>query len=527
MSTAAGTPPFRKVLIANRGEIALRVIRACQELGIRTVAVYSEADAGAPHVREADEAVCVGPPPSSESYLLGDRLIEVAKRTGAEAIHPGYGFLSERAWFARAVRDAGLVFIGPPAEAIEAMGSKTAARQLAISAGVPVVPGTTEALRDADEARAVAESFGYPVLLKAAAGGGGKGMRIVHSSDALADALASAKREAQGAFGDDAVYVEKYIEGPRHVEVQVLADQHGNVVHLGERECSIQRRHQKMIEEAPSVAVSPELRRQMGATAVAAARAAGYVNAGTCEFLLDRSGAFYFLEMNTRIQVEHPVTELVMGLDLVQWQIRIAAGEALPFADRDFSPRGWAIECRITSEDPFNGFLPSTGRIAHLHLPTGPGVRWDGGIDAGSEIGLYYDPMLAKLIVHAPTRALAIARMRRALLELTVDGVETSRGFHLRVMDHPDFQRGDISIQWLEQRLAELTAPARDVDAVQVAALAAALLTHEERVSGRRVNTSGGGNGGGNVGQTASAASHPAAERAGWASVARREGLRS
>jgi acetyl-CoA carboxylase, biotin carboxylase subunit len=520
LSSARSAPPFRKLLIANRGEIALRIIRACQELGIRTVAVYSEADARAPHVREADEAVCVGPAPSSQSYLVGERLIEVAKRTGAEAIHPGYGFLSERAWFARAVREAGLVWVGPPAEAIEAMGSKTAARQLAISAGVPVVPGTTEALRDVEEAIAVADSFGYPVLLKAAAGGGGKGMRVVRSRDELADALASAKREAQSSFGDDAVYVEKYIEGPRHVEIQVLADTHGNVLHLGERECSVQRRHQKMIEEAPSVAVSPELRARMGETAVAAARAAGYVNAGTCEFLLDRSGAFYFLEMNTRIQVEHPVTELVMGLDLVQWQIRIAAGAVLPFAQKTFTPRGWAIECRITSEDSANGFLPSTGLVEYLHVPSGPGVRWDGGIEAGSRIGLYYDPMLAKLIVHAPTRDLAIARMRRALHELTIDGIETSRNFHLRVMDHPQFQSGDISIQWLEQTLPELTAPVRDRGTLRLAALAGALLAHDERTSGRRPST------GGAASDNASPMPQLALGNDAWAAVARREAVR-
>jgi len=523
VSGRAGTPPFRKLLVANRGEIALRVIRACQELGVRTVAVYSEADARAPHVREADEAVCVGPPPSNQSYLVGERLIEVAQRLGAEAIHPGYGFLSERAWFARAVRDAGLAFIGPPAEAIEAMGSKTAARQLAISAGVPVVPGTTEALRDVGDAMRVADDFGYPVLLKAAAGGGGKGMRIVRAREELADALASAKREALGAFGDDAVYVEKYIEGPRHVEIQILADMHGHVLHLGERECSVQRRHQKMIEEAPSVAVTPALRARMGETAVAAARAAGYVNAGTCEFLLDRSGEFYFLEMNTRIQVEHPVTELVMGLDLVQWQIRIAAGAPLPFAQKAFTPRGWAIECRITSEDPANGFLPSIGRVEHLHVPTGPGVRWDGGIEAGSEIGLYYDPMLAKLIVHAPTRELAIARMRRALLELTIDGIETSRAFHLRVMDHPAFRSGDISIQWLEQTLSELTGPVRDRQTLRLAALAAALMTEEERTSGRRPPT-------GRMPSESSASSSVAgegAERAAWAARARLDSLRT
>ncbi len=507
---------FGKVLIANRGEIALRVIRACQELGIRSVAVYSEADARAPHVRAADEAVCVGPPPSSQSYLLGDRLIEVAKQTGAEAIHPGYGFLSERAWFARAVRDAGLVFVGPPAEAIEAMGSKTAARQLVTAAGVPVVPGTTEALRDAAEAARIADEFGYPVLLKAAAGGGGKGMRIVRQASEMESALASAQREAQNAFGDDAVYVEKYIEGPRHVEIQVLADMHGTVLHLGERECSLQRRHQKMLEEAPSPAVSPELRARMGETAAAAARAAGYVNAGTCEFLLDRDGQFYFLEMNTRIQVEHPVTELVMGLDLVQWQLRIAAGEALPFAQKSFTPRGWAIECRITSEDPANGFLPSTGRISHLHVPSGPGVRWDGGIEAGSEIGLHYDPMLAKLIVHAPTRALAIARMQRALRELVIEGVESSRGFHLRLLAHPDVQSGDLSIQWLEAHLEDLTTTPASDETIKLAAIAAALTADADRT--QRVGSTDPG---------ADASVGDVSRGLGWRAVARREALRT
>jgi acetyl-CoA carboxylase biotin carboxylase subunit len=478
---------FTKVLVANRGEIALRVIRACRELGVKTVAVYSEADARAPHVREADEAVLLGPAPSSESYLKGDAIIAAATRTGAEAIHPGYGFLSEREWFARAVRDAGLVWIGPPAEAIAAMGSKTAARELAIAAGTPVVPGTTTALRDADEAADVADRFGYPVLLKAAAGGGGKGMRVVRGRDELAGALASAQREAKNAFGDDAVYVEKYIVGPRHVEIQVLGDQHGTMLHLGERECSVQRRHQKMIEEAPSVAVTAELRAKMGAAAVAAAKAAGYVNAGTCEFLLDASGAFYFLEMNTRIQVEHPVTELVTGIDLVQWQIRIAAGERLPFRQEELTPRGWAIECRITSEDPANDFLPSTGRIQYLHVPSGPGVRWDGGIETGSEISLYYDPMLAKLIVWAPTREQAIERMHRALLELTIEGVDTSRDFHLRMMENDDFRRGAIEIQWLERHLSELTSVKPPPEGVTRAAIAAVLLAERDRSSPRRV----------------------------------------
>jgi acetyl-CoA carboxylase biotin carboxylase subunit len=459
----------------------VRIIRACHELGISTVAVYSEADSRATHVREADEAINIGPAPSSQSYLAGEKIIAAAKSVGAEAIHPGYGFLSERAWFARAVRDAGLVFIGPPAEAIDAMGSKVAARTLAVANGVPIVPGTTEPLVDAKEAEQIAKSFGFPVLLKAAAGGGGKGMRVVREASEFQSSLDAARREAKNAFGDDAVYIEKYIEGPRHVEIQILADSHGNVLSLGERECSVQRRHQKMIEEAPSVAVNPELRARMGETAVRAARAAGYVNAGTCEFLLDKDGQFYFLEMNTRLQVEHPVTEFVTGIDLVQWQLRIAAGEKLPFKQSDITPRGWAIECRITSEDPLNGFLPSTGRVDYLHVPSGPGVRWDSGIEAGSEIGLHYDPMLAKLIVYAQTRAQAVERMHRALTELTVFGVETSREFHLRVMEDEEFRRGDIEIQWLERRLPSLLEPKAPDYVLRVAAIAAALIADRDR----------------------------------------------
>src|SRR4051812_24289543 len=511
--------PFNKVLIANRGEIALRVIRACRELGVKTVAVYSEADARAPHVREADEAVLLGPAPSSESYLKGDAIIAAAKATGAQAIHPGYGFLSEREWFARAVRDAGLVWIGPPAEAIAAMGSKTAARELAISAGTPVVPGTTTALRDAEEAEETAERFGYPVLLKAAAGGGGKGMRVVHARSELASALASAQREARNAFGDDAVYVEKYIVGPRHVEIQVLGDQYGHMLSLGERECSVQRRHQKMIEEAPSVAVSPELRREMGETAVRAARAAGYVNAGTCEFLLDKDGKFYFLEMNTRLQVEHPVTELVTGIDLVQWQLRIASGEKLPFVQEEIVPRGWAIECRITSEDTANGFLPSTGRINFLHLPTGPGVRWDGGIELGSEVGLHYDPMLAKLIVWAPNRDLAIERMHRALLELTIEGVETSRDFHLRLMEDHDFRSGAIEIQWLERRLDSILAIKPPAHTTKTAAVIAALIADRDRQAPKRPSA-----GTGSAGGASASGASPSSDA--WTRLARLDGLR-
>ncbi len=500
---------FSKILVANRGEIALRVIRACREMGIASVAVYSDADARAPHVREADEAMHIGASPSAESYLKGDRIIAAAERTGAEAIHPGYGFLSEREWFSRAVRDAGLTFIGPPPEAIAAMGSKTAARQLAVKANVPVVPGTTEALADAAEARAIADRFGYPVLLKAVAGGGGKGMRVVRAAGEIEAALDTARREAKNAFGDDAVYVEKYIVGPRHVEIQGLGDQHGTMLSLNERECSVQRRHQKMIEEAPSVAVTPEIRRAMGETAVRAAKAAGYVNAGTCEFLLDRDGKFYFLEMNTRLQVEHPVTELVTGIDLVQWQIRVAAGERLPFRQEEIVPRGWAIECRITSEDPTNGFLPSTGRISYLHLPSGPGVRWDGGIEVGSEVGLFYDPMLAKLIVHAPTRDAAIERMHRALLELTIEGVESSRDFHLRVMEDAEFRAGDIEIQWLERRLESLTSVTPPAHTARTAAIVAALIADRDRQAPKRVNGS---------------VTHAATDA--WTRAARQDGLR-
>jgi acetyl-CoA carboxylase, biotin carboxylase subunit len=507
---------FRKVLVANRGEIALRVIRACQELGVKTVAVYSEADVRAPHVREADEAVLLGPPPSTESYLRGDKIIDAAKSTGADAIHPGYGFLSEREWFARAVRDAGLVWIGPPAEAIAAMGSKTAARTLAVANGVPIVPGTTEPFENAKEAEKLAKKFGYPVLLKAAAGGGGKGMRVVTSPKDLASSLEAARREAKSAFGDDAVYLEKFVERPRHVEIQILADSHGTVLSLGERECSVQRRHQKMIEEAPSVAVTPELRKKMGETAVRAARAAGYVNAGTCEFLLAENGEFYFLEMNTRLQVEHPVTELVTGIDLVQWQLRIASGEKLPFRQEDIVPRGWAMECRITSEDASNNFLPSTGRIEHLHLPSGPGVRWDGGIESGSEVGLYYDPMLGKLIVWGADREQAVTRMRRALVDLIILGVETSRDFHIRMMDDAEFRRGDIDIQWLERRLASILERRPTEETAQVAAIAGALLAERDRAT--RGGSSASGVGAIARGQTTATDS--------WKQAARLEGLR-
>jgi acetyl-CoA carboxylase biotin carboxylase subunit len=470
---------LKKVLIANRGEIALRIVRACRELGVRSVAVYNEADRLAPHVLAADEAYPIGPSPSAESYLRGEVLIEVARRAGCDAIHPGYGFLAERAAFAAAVEEAGLIFVGPSSAAIEAMGDKTEARRRMMEAGVPVVPGTTEPLADVEAALREAERIGYPVMLKAAAGGGGKGMRQVQDATELPRAFEAAAHEALAAFGDGSVYLEKYLEGPRHIEIQVLADGHGRVLYLGERECSIQRRHQKMVEEAPSPVITPELRQRMGEAAVAAAAAVGYQNAGTIEFLY-QDGEFYFLEMNTRIQVEHPVTELVTGVDLVQWQLRIAAGERLDFGQEDVQITGHAIECRITSEDPRQGFLPSIGRVEYMSVPAGPGVRWDGGIAQGYEVSLYYDPLLGKLIVYAPDRATAIERMQRALTELRVVGLETSAPFHRRVMEEPDFRGGDFDIRYLEKH-PELFEGPSDEESLRMAALAAALLEEQER----------------------------------------------
>ncbi len=480
MSTAFR--PIRKVLVANRGEIAVRVMRACRELGIRTVAVYSDADRLAAHVLQADEAYAVGPAPSAQSYLVAERIIETALDAGCDAIHPGYGFLAERAFFAQAVADAGLTFIGPAASAISAMGDKTEARRRMIAAGVPVVPGNADPLPDAAAAEAVAAQFGYPVLLKAAAGGGGKGMRVVHEQAELARAFSAATHEATAAFGDGSIYLEKYLDTPRHIEIQVLADAHGTTLYLGERDCSVQRRHQKMIEEAPSPAISPVVRAAMGEAATAAARAVGYTNAGTIEFLF-QDGEFFFLEMNTRIQVEHPVTELVTGLDLVQWQIRIAAGERLPYAQPDIHLRGHALECRITSEDPANGFLPSTGRITRLEIPAGPGVRWDGGVLEGGEISLFYDPLIGKLIVHAPDRSSAIDRMQRALEELRVVGVETSAPFHTAVLSEPDFRAGTFDIHYLEKHPAVLS-PTTPEHILRSAALAAALLEDQRRQRG-------------------------------------------
>ncbi|HET8644606.1 MAG TPA: biotin carboxylase N-terminal domain-containing protein, partial [Vicinamibacteria bacterium] len=406
---------FTKVLIANRGEIAVRVVRACRDLGLRSVAIYSEADRAALHVALADEAYPVGAAPARESYLRVEAVLEAARRSGAEAVHPGYGFLAENAEFARACEEAGLVFVGPPSPTIAALGEKTAARRLAVEAGVPVVPGTLEPVSGPEQARAEALRLGLPVMLKAAAGGGGKGLRLVARAEDLAGACERAASEALSAFGDGSLYVEKALERPRHVEVQVLADGHGNVVHLFERECSVQRRHQKVLEETPSPALTPEVRLRMGELAVALARRAGYRNAGTFEFLVDAGGEPYFLEANTRLQVEHPITEMVVGVDLVQLQLRIAQGERLPFAQGDLAQRGHAIECRVYAEDPDQGFLPSPGRIVGLRAPSGPGIRDDTGIYEGWEVPVHYDPLLSKLIAYGADRAQALARLRRAL----------------------------------------------------------------------------------------------------------------
>jgi acetyl-CoA carboxylase biotin carboxylase subunit len=445
---------FRKVLIANRGEIALRIHRACRELGIATVAVYSDADRTALHVLEADEAWRLGPAPARESYLLGDLILETARRTGADAIHPGYGFLSENADFAQACEQAGICFIGPSSSAMRILGSKTNARQAADQAGMPRTPGCVHGLASPQEACDVAAAVGYPVMLKAAAGGGGKGMRAVFSPEDLPSAFAAASSEAERAFGSGEVYLEKLIERPRHIEIQILADEHGNCVSLGERECSVQRRHQKVIEEAPSAVVSEDLRRRMGEAAVRLAKSAGYTNAGTIEFLVDEQQNFYFLEMNTRLQVEHPVTELVTGYDLVHLQIRIAQGEPLPFTQKDVRLRGHAIECRIYAEDPSNAFMPSPGRITRLLQPGGPGIREDCGIYEGWVVPMDYDPMLSKLIAFAPTREQAIARMLRALDEYVIGGIRTNLGLFRRILSEPGFRAAHIDTGYLDRLLA-------------------------------------------------------------------------
>jgi acetyl-CoA carboxylase, biotin carboxylase subunit len=441
---------FKKVLIANRGEIALRVMWACKELGVKTVAVYSEADAHSLHVRFADEAVCIGPPRNIESYLNIPAIISAAEITGADAIHPGYGFLSESSYLAEICEACNIKFIGPGPQAIRLMGDKSRARKAMTKAGVPVVPGSPGVLEDEEKAVRAARDIGFPVILKASAGGGGRGMRVVHQAADVAAAFRAAQAEAAAAFGVPDVYVEKYVEGPRHVEIQVMADSKGNVVHLGERECSIQRRHQKIIEEAPSPVVNEKLRRKMGRTAVEAAAAVQYVNAGTVEFLVDKDGDFYFMEMNTRIQVEHGVTELVTGRDLVKEQILVATGEPLSFAQKDITFSGHAIECRINAEDPVT-FVPSPGTIRHFNVPGGPGVRVDTFAHEGCEISPYYDSMIAKLMTHGRDRKEAIARMRRCLEVMIVEGIKTNIPLHLRILDEPDFQAGRLDTRFMDR----------------------------------------------------------------------------
>ncbi len=474
---------FDKILVANRGEIAVRIIRACRELGLRTVAVYSEVDRHSLHVRYADEAYELGPAPSRESYLRGDKILNIARKSGAKAIHPGYGFLAERADFAEACLDAGIAFVGPKPSSIAAMGDKAVARTTVAKAGVTVVPGTEGegALKD-DELLQIAPQIGLPLLIKATAGGGGKGMREVRDLEEMPSLLAAARREAEASFGDGNVYLEKLLEGARHIEIQVLADNQGNVIHLGERECSIQRRHQKLLEEAPSpfVAEDEEFRQKMGMVAVRAAQSVAYVNAGTIELLVDKDKNFYFMEMNTRLQVEHPVTEMVTGVDIVKEQIRIARGRQLRYAQADIQMKGWAIECRINAEDPYNSFLPSTGVITHTLLPTGPGIRVDTGVYIGFEISPYYDSMISKLIVWGETRAEAILRMRRALEEYKIIGVRSNIPFHQTLMDSHRFMGGQYDTRFVEERFSMETAEGSKNNQPEIAAIVATLVAHEE-----------------------------------------------
>jgi len=470
---------FKKLLIANRGEIAVRILRACRDLGIAGVAIYSEVDRASLHVRMADEAYPIGPAAARESYLRIDKLMEIARRAGCDSVHPGYGFLAENPELSRACADAGITFVGPSASAMEQLGSKTAARQIAYKAGVPMVPGVREPIPQMEAATRIAGEMGYPILLKAVAGGGGKGMRTVVSANELPAAWRDAASEALNAFGDARLYIEKYLDRPRHIEIQIFGDARGNVVYLGERECSVQRRHQKVIEEAPSPFVTPELRRAMGEAAVRLAREAGYSNAGTAEFLVDAERNFYFLEVNTRLQVEHPVTEAVTGLDLVHLQLRVAAGEALPFRQEDLSLRGHAMECRIYAEDPENHFFPSAGQIVSWRAPHGPGIRLDEGIYSGWTVPSDYDPLLAKLIAWGADRAETLARLKRALEELEVMGIRTNTALFQRILSESDFHNGAIHTRWLDERLAALVAPRAASEAPErEAAMIAAALWH-------------------------------------------------
>jgi acetyl-CoA carboxylase biotin carboxylase subunit len=465
---------FKKILIANRGEIAVRIARACREMRISPVAVYSEADRGALHVRMSDEAYLIGPAPSAQSYLLIETIIQAAKRSNCDAIHPGYGFLSENAGFAQACEDEGLAFIGPSARSIALMGSKVESRRAAAKYGVPMIPGTMDPVVDEQEARRVAHTIGYPIMLKASAGGGGKGLRFVPSESELSSALATTRAEAMAAFGDSAVYIEKFAHAPRHIEIQVLADRHGSAIFLGERECTIQRRHQKVIEECPSPIMDPDLRQRMGQAALQVVRAANYYNAGTVEFLVDGNRQFYFLEMNTRLQVEHPVTEMVTGIDLVKEQIKIAAGERMTLRQQDITLNGAAIECRVYAEDPDNNFFPSPGIIRLLRTPAGPGVRDDSGVYEGWNVPIDYDPLISKLVAWAPTRNEAIDRMQRALLEYQIEGIQTNLAFFREILDHRDFRKGDFDTGfidlWLRERASRKTPSEIERDLALIAA---------------------------------------------------------
>ena len=475
---------FKKILIANRGEIAVRVIRACRELDIATVAVYSDADRGALHVRMADEAYPIGPAASRESYLAIDRIIDAAARSGADAVHPGYGFLAENASFAKACEDAGITFIGPSAESIALMGSKIEARRAVAKYGVESVPGTLDPIRSDEEARAIAASVGYPIMIKASGGGGGKGLRFVSAEEELESALRNTRSEALAAFGNDAIYIEKFVEKPRHIEIQVLADRHGNSIYLGERECTIQRRHQKVVEECPSPIVDSRLRAAMGEAALKVVQAANYYNAGTVEFLVDAARRFYFLEMNTRLQVEHPVTEMVTGLDLVKLQIAIASGQKLGLRQSEIVMKGAAIECRIYAEDPDNNFFPSPGTIVRLRQPSGPGVRDDGGVYEGWTVPIEYDPLISKLVCWGATRQEAIARMLRALREYQVDGIKSNISFFMHLLRHPDFEKGDFDTSFIDRWFRNRKSASNMHSEDRTLAAIAAAVFHSQRAEG-------------------------------------------
>ncbi len=470
---------FRKILVANRGEIAVRVLRACREMGITSVTVYSDADRNALHTRYADEVHYLGPAPATESYLKIDRIIEIAKQANAEAIHPGYGFLAENTEFARACEDNDIVFIGPNSRAIELLGDKIASKETMSQAGIPVIPGSEGAVEKEEVAHKIVEQIGFPVLIKAAGGGGGKGMRVVREEKDLAGSMKQAMSEAQSAFGNSTIFIEKFLESPRHIEFQILADNHGNVIHLGERECSVQRRHQKLIEESPSAIMIPELRKQMGEAAVKAVTVSQYNNAGTVEFMVDKDNNFYFLEMNTRLQVEHPVTELITGIDIVKEQFRIASGEVLRLKQDDIVMNGAAIECRISAEDPENNFAPSTGKIAELVEPGGIGVRVDSGVHEGFEVPIYYDPLIAKLLVWAPTRKNAISRMKRALAEYNIRGIKTSIPFHILVMGHPRFMEGDYDTTFIDKVLGKIEYKKNNYGVAAVSSVVGKILSSE------------------------------------------------